>query len=424
MMTTQANLVNPPSLGVGKMVGALLMITRHRLNENNGGANASKGFIRCFEALYDNCSLIYPAFDSEASFISEKWKRYPCHDRRSRVRKGFDCYRGVLSLITTFAKEHMKTHHYDVVVIDHSFIGLTLARTVKESGARLVTIHHNVEQDYQRDNRKEYSLAFRLPYIHFAQKAERECLSYSDLNLTVTDKDAATFQSWYPQRDLHLRHWGIFDHRPIANKTFAPRQRSLSFVITGSLCFVQSLHPIMAFVARYWPLILQHYPQARLTIAGRNPTEQLTVFCSQQTGITVIPNPEDMAAVVSQADYYICPIDAGSGLKLRVMDGLKQGLPVICHEVSAAGYERLQQNGCLFVYGDEQTFVDSLHKMLSSSVQPDTIYHTFRDCFSVETGISRLADLLNHEFHDFYYKSRIPWIAQNTLTADASQEDK
>lgn len=376
----------------------LLLITRHRLNENNGGANASKGFVHCFAALFNDCSLIYPAFNGDTSpFIPAKCKLYPCHDHRSNIQKGLDCYRGVLSPLSAFTKKHLATHSYDIIVIDHSFIAASLVKAVKQTGATVITIHHNVERDFLRDNRHQFSLTFRLPYIHFAKKAEKDCLLYSDINLSVTAKDEAVFRSWHTKENLHLHQWGIFDYRPIADKQFIERAKGLTFVMTGSLSFIQSLYPILDFIYRYWPLLLEEYPDAKLLIAGRNPAKHLQEECEKQQGITLIPNPEDIASVVSQADYYICPINAGSGMKLRVMDGLRQGLPVLCHQESSAGYERLISSHCLFTYHDESSFSSALHCMLSSKVTHEYIYQSFRKNFSIEFGTDCLREILSKE---------------------------
>ena len=374
----------------------LLIITRHRLNENNGGANASKGFIGCFAALFDDCSIIYPDFDGPERFIPSSFKRYPCHDSRSNVRKGLDMYGGVVSKLSSFARHHLAKNRYDVIVIDHSFIGASLIKHLKAANACIITIHHNVERDFLNDNRKQYALSYRLPYLYFGKKAERDCLRLSNLNLTVTEDDAAEFRSWNICPTESIYHWGIFDYRPIPARAFTfnkvPEAR---FIITGSLNFAQSLYPILEFVHRYWPLIKKAIPTAQLMIAGRKPAQKLQDECQRQQGITIIPNPADMGALVANADYYICPINAGSGLKLRLWDGLKQGLPVLCHQVSAAGYEHMQSRGALFTYHDEASFTAALHDMLHAAPSPESVYDAFKDSFSMDAGIEKLQKILD-----------------------------
>jgi len=371
----------------------LLFITHHKLDDNNGGANASKGFLLCFARLFDDCTLICHTMDTTSpSFIPPNVRYLPMQDSRTKLRKLFDMYRGAISGHYYFVRQHLRHNRYDVVVVDHTFTGAGLSAFIKSTGASLITIHHNVERDYLRDNSREKPLLYRYPFLYYCRKAERDCLRHSDINLTVTRHDARTFRSWAP--DACICHWGIFEYRPIAEKTFPASTRGQTFIITGSLNFEQSLRPVMAFLRRYWPLVLQAMPGARLLIAGRNPSALLQAACEATHGVSLIANPADMQAVVSTADYYVCPIHAGSGLKLRIFDGLKAGLPVLCHQVAAAGYEALAAKGCLFSYTDEHSFSLALHQLTLADIAPQTVYQTFRDTFSMAAGLSRLSAIL------------------------------
>ena len=373
----------------------LLFITHHKLDENNGGCNAAKGFLHCFSQLFDDCSVICHKIDHTSPYIPSGVEYYPMQDNRSKPRKLIDMYRGAISGHYYFVREHLRSHHYDIVVIDHTFTGAGLSKYIKQTGARLITIHHNVERDYLRDNGKEKPLPYRLPFLYYCRKSERDCLQYSDVNLTVTERDAETFRSWYP--GIHVYKWGIFEYRDIPQKAFPQRTKEHTFVITGSLYFEQSLRPILSFIIHYWPLVLKEIPKARLIIAGRNPSTQLQKACLSDDSITLIANPDDMGAVVSTANYYICPISAGSGLKLRILDGLRQGLPVICHEIAAAGYESLAAGGCLFSYSDEGSFIEALHSMTASCSSPQQVYQLYNDSFSLESGVARLTNILQQE---------------------------
>ncbi len=373
----------------------LLIITSHKLNENNGGSNGSKGFIHCFAALFDDCSIIYPDIKETSPFIPTKFKLFPMHDHRCKVRKFFDMYRGVISGLYYCVIDHLKHHHYDVIVIDHTFTGAGLSKHIKATGATLITIHHNVERDYLRDNGTERPIFYRFPFLYFSKKSERECLQNSDVNLTVTQRDAQTFQSWYPH--IHLYNWGNFEYLPIVDKTFERKKKGSTFAITGSLCFKQSLQPILDFIQRYWPLLLEVYPTAELLIAGRDPAPLLRKTCDQNEHITIIANPEHIEDVVRRADYYICPICSGSGRKLRIIDGLRQGLPILCHRVSDSGYESLAAQHCLFSYHDEKSFIKALQQMMNAQPSADTVYQTYRESFSLQKGQQRLKDILQQE---------------------------
>ena len=373
----------------------ILIATYHRLDENTGGSNGSKGFIHCFANLFDDCSIVCQAFDNKSQLIPSTYKIHPYRECRNKIQLAIDIYRGVIFGLYYALKEHLETHQYDIIVIDHSIVGAAIVRDIKATGAKIITIHHNVERDYLDANAKQFSLTYRLPYLYYAKKAERDCLRMSDVNLTVTEHDARVFRSWYS--DVHVYNWGNFEYRPIPDKVFTKRTKEKTFVITGSLDFQQSLLPIMEFIHRYWPLVRQAYPQAQLLIAGRQPAEKLQATCAQTEGITLVPNPDDIAAVVAKANYYLCPIFTGSGRKLRILDGLKQGLPVLCHAVSSSGYESISDCGCMFTYTDEQSFTSALQQMLTADIQPQQVYQAFKDTFSISNGTVRLRHILQQE---------------------------
>ena len=374
------------------MIKRLLYITHHQLDQNNGGCNASKGFLQAFASLCETGTVMCHDMVDASTYIPQNMTFMPLRDHRNKVQKMVDMYRGRINGYYYFVREHLREHHYDVVVIDHSFSGAGLPAFIKRTGAKLITIHHNVERDYLRDNSQEKPLFYRFPFLHYAKQAEMECLQYSDVNLTVTEHDAKVFRKWYPES--RIQHWGIFEYQTLAQPVFEPQSKGQVFVISGSLYFEQSLRPIIDFVKRYWPLVLEALPEARLIIPGRNPSAALTDLCSETESITIIPNPENIGEIVRKADYYICPIFAGSGLKLRIFDGLKQGLPVICHEVAANGYERIAAQGCLFTYHDTCSFAESLHYLVTTTVTAEQVFKAFQDMFSLEAGKALLEEIL------------------------------
>lgn len=47
-------------------------------------------------------------------------------------------------------------------------------------------------------------------------------------------------------------------------------------------------------------------------------------------------------------------------MKLRVMDGLRNGLPVIAHKVSARGYGEFEKKGILIKFDTEEQFAQAI----------------------------------------------------------------
>lgn len=372
----------------------LLFITRHYLDDNNGGANATKGFIHTFASAFGALDLIYPEHDDVdcSSYVPSSCVLYPCYDKRSKMMKVVDMYRGRVHRFTDFVKQHLNSHQYEIIVIDHSILAATLIEAIKQTNAKIITIHHNVEKNYLKDN--EPSIIYRYPYDYFCKKAEIDALLNSDINLTLTDRDAETFKSWFPEKNLHQHNIGICEYRQLTEPQYNNDNNTNTFIITGSLCFKQSLLPIMDFLSNYYPLLKAQCPTAKLIIAGRNPSEELKQKCASDSSIELIANPENMNEVVQRANYYVCPINAGSGIKLRILDGLKQGLPVIAHEVASRGYDYVESAGCLFPYHDKATFNTALTSLLNSKSSKSHVFNTFKHVFSLDACVVRLKEIV------------------------------
>lgn len=376
----------------------VLFLTRHYLDENNGGSNCTKANLRAIGELYDDVTLIYPEHTGGDStdFIPKGVKPIPCYDNRKRWQKGLDVYRGRLHRAIVFVKRHLAENKYDIVVVDHSIVANGIMKTLSRTGAKIITIHHNNESEYIKDNLPSW--LYRIPFVHYVKKAEREALLLSNINVTLTEHDAQTFRDWYPDRDIHCHNMGTYQWQDIPKTIEDDGVRQCrTFAITGSLNFFQAQKPIIEFIDRYYPVLLRKVPEARLIVAGRNPSQGVVEVCNRYDSIELIPNPEDIGAVIRQADIYICPIYTGSGVKLRVMDGLKLGIPIIGHRIAANGYEAIKDDGYFFDYYDEDSFEKSLDAISKLKYNRQEVYDSFFRYFSFQAGKERLRLILNKE---------------------------
>ncbi len=373
----------------------ILIITNHYMDDNNGGANCSKAYIRAFSEIYPNCTLLYPGrkISKGTCFIPHGIKAIPLYDSRSKIRKGLDIFRGVLTRMPRQVKAHLKKNNYDIIVIDHSVVGGGIADFLKLIQSNIVTIHHNDEVQYLKDNKP--NILYRIPKFYFASKAENDMLSISSLNISLSEHDAQTFRKRFSSKNIIVQNVGTFLFENLNDVLDnANSIKGRTFAITGSLYFPQSVTPIVEFIKRFYPLLLQIIPEAKLIVAGRNPTNVVKEMCSLYPSINLIENPENMQDVIKKADYYICPINMGSGVKLRVMDGLRQGLPVIAHDVSTNGYEHILKDGYMFSYHDEVTFKHAIEQLLNADISPNDVYKSFYSYYSYKAGKERLSTLL------------------------------
>ena len=374
----------------------VLFITDHYIDKNIGSSKGSRGFIKVFSEIYKDVTFIYPDYEGSdiEQYIPLGVKKIPCIDNRNLVKKGIDYYRGRLHRFCDIVRRHLKKHKYEIIVIDHSHIWSSLTDAFVSSGAKLITIHHNVEKDYVRDNPVSFYL--RIPYQYFSIKAEKDAVMNSNVNLTHTGKDKDDLMKMFPNAKGGFYHLGAFDYNMVdynPSKVADPN----TFIITGVLSTRQSTIPIVDFVNHYWPIVIEEKPKAKLIIAGRKPTDLIKKACSSNPSILLVADPEDMTEYLDEAKYYICPINLGSGQKTRISDGLRKGMPVLCHEVSIYGYETIFKAGYINTYHDVQSFRSSLRKVIMTEYDSKEIFREYSNFFSLESSVIRLKKILSEE---------------------------
>lgn len=377
----------------------ILFITHHYLSSNGGGSFASRAYINSFAECADSMTLLYPKNDKEDVFdsINSKIVQIPVTYDIPKVCKLFDLIIGRVHRYYDVVPKMLEAESYDVVVFDNSKTSYRLIDIAHRHNCKTIVINHNFEYEYVRDNAKGL---LRNIELYWTRQYEREAAQKSDLNLTLTKQDLKSLCNLYRNgNNDNFRYLGVFEYekrehviRNIKNKQESTSQKC--FAITGSLGAVQTVKSLVEWTESYFPVLKEVYPEAKIIVAGKNPGKKIIDLC-EKYGIELIPSPESMDSVLLNVDYYICPISKGGGMKLRVMDGLRMGIPVIAHSVSVRGYERFLDECCLFEYNSKESFRRVLIDMKGIRFCKQFILDCYVRCFSLETGIQHVDEILS-----------------------------
>jgi len=383
----------------------VLFFTHHYLDDNSGGSFASRAYINAFTEIADSCMLMYPDRGIPIKdFIHKNCILKGIPNRRNNIQKVIDIYKGKIHRYSDIMISQVEEFKPDIVVFDNSRTTAGMLNEVKKTGVKTITIHHNYEMEYYSGTKP--SIAWRIPFMYYMEKAERTAVQKSDLNLTLTDEDIKLLQVHYDtQKRKKIVKLGSFesviDSMSINSgdkDTTKKTGKTLYFVITGTLGSYQTEMSVIPFLENEYPELLKLIPESKLIIAGRNPSDKMIDVCLKYPSIELIANPESMMEIMACADVYICPTCVGGGLKLRIMDGLKAGLPILTHVVSARGYEEFQNANCLFSYENTDSFRISLKRLISEkdkgNLDPKTIKDLYNSIFSFEAGVKRLGGIL------------------------------
>lgn len=376
----------------------ILFITHHYLSGVGGSVFASRAFINVFSELFQgNMTLLYPASSSHGiEGIDHRVESIPVYDNSTKIQNRVNLLTGRVHRFRKSIINILSERKYDIVVFDNSRVSYKMIDIVHGYDTMVVTIHHNCELEYIRDNSSRLSRPFNLLWT---KKYEGEAARKSDLSLVLTPEDKVLLIEKYrlqPKASKKIQIFGVFESEckklPEIQVSQNPKPVK-KFIITGNLGDVQSNRSILQWLKIYYPILMRVIPDVKLTIAGKNPTNELICQCGI-LGIELIPSPPSMQPLLERSDCYICPTSLGGGLKLRIMDGLKNGLPVITHAVSARGYHNFVAEGMVCPYSSEAEFISSCERIKSVNFSKKDIQNLYKRNFSFQSGLEKLRAIL------------------------------
>lgn len=90
-------------------------------------------------------------------------------------------------------------------------------------------------------------------------------------------------------------------------------------------------------VEQILPRVAAEVPDVRLIIAGRRPNRDLVRLAERKPAFTLVPDPVEMQPLFEQATVVAVPLQAATGSRLKILQALATGRPVVSTPLGAAG---------------------------------------------------------------------------------------
>lgn len=122
--------------------------------------------------------------------------------------------------------------------------------------------------------------------------------------------------------------------------------------LIGSMHWEPSRSAAERLITRIWPMVKQEFPSAKLLIAGWNAGKYLQKF-SSRSDLTLAENLAHPSDFFSQVAVMVYAPARGSGMKVKVMEAMAYGVPVVTTWEGVEGMD--YQNGleCWVAESDE-----------------------------------------------------------------------
>lgn len=109
-----------------------------------------------------------------------------------------------------------------------------------------------------------------------------------------------------------------------------------SLVFNGSLTYDANYDAMQVFLSSVWPQLRQEIPSISLTITGSVADVDLTGL-ALDSGVSLSGFVEDVRPLVAGAAVCVAPIRQGGGTRLKILEAMALGTPVVATSKAAEG---------------------------------------------------------------------------------------
>jgi glycosyltransferase involved in cell wall biosynthesis len=244
-------------------------------------------------------------------------------------------------------------------------------------GAPWLVVAHNVESLIWQRYRETETHPLKRWYIgrqwrKFA-RFERWALSAAQRAVAVSSEDATRMRVDFGAKRVAIVENGVdTSYFQRTGEDRVPGQ----MVFLGSLDWRPNLDAVRLLLERIFPEVRKREPAARLCVVGRHPPEWLYRETILRPGVELHADLPDVRPFLTQSSVMVVPLRIGGGSRLKILEALACGLPVVSTRVGAEGL-------CL-TPGEHLEVVDGVEQMAEALVR--CLRDPNRACAMAEAG--------------------------------------
>jgi glycosyltransferase involved in cell wall biosynthesis len=270
---------------------------------------------------------------------------------------------------------------YDVVHADQTSMAYyaLYTRDAHAGGRRPATVldQHNalflvVERQAAYERNRLRRLIWQREARQLADYEASLCLAFDEI-MTVTEEDRRVLLGLLPQASAEERE-GHITAVPIC---VDPEQQPLiermdqgpRILHLGTMFWPPNIEGVLWFAQAILPHVLHEVPNARFTIAGKNPPPEVQALGEAASPLAshievtgFVPDPEILLAT---SRVFVVPLLAGGGMRVKILDGWQWGLPIVSTTIGAEGI--LTEPGANILLADEpEAFAAAVVRVLQN----------------------------------------------------------
>ncbi len=206
------------------------------------------------------------------------------------------------------------------------------------TAARRVIMAHNVESQIWQRYYETESHPLKRWYIgkqwRKFERFEQKVFAEADRVIAVSDEDAKLIAERFISRHVDVVDNGV------DTEYFQPQREQRdpdTILFLGSLEWRPNLDAVGQLLDHIFPAVRAALPNARLCVVGRNPSAALQRRVADIPRVELHANVPDVRPFLARSAVMAVPLRIGGGSRLKILEALAAGVPVVSTRVGAEG---------------------------------------------------------------------------------------
>lgn len=286
-------------------------------------------------------------------------------------------------------KTLLDNNKIDIMVVNHpSMLCYTLNKEVPTVLLESFALSEIALTEYKME-RNWCKKIIRLLYYY---QTRNYANAYEGINLLIavstTQKDS--IKSHCPDADIAILPGGAdTDYLRIVE----PETEFPSLAITGTMSGAINKTAVLYFYNEIYPLIKERIPQVKLYIVGSNPEKEI-LRLSADKSVIVTGYVNDLRPYLSRAWVVVAPLQEGFGVKIRVLQAMAVGKPIVSTSMGATGIS-VSPGENIILADEPREFADRVIELLNDKQLRQEIGSRARLLMETEHSWENLTDKLN-----------------------------
>lgn len=259
--------------------------------------------------------------------------------------------------------ELVARERFDVLQVEETLLAPYATSLPRGSDAKTLLVFHNIHfVQAARIARLERSRRLRLwrsANARMMRTYEPAIAARFDRSVAVSQVDRALLLEAAPGLTVDVLPNGV-DTVALRPLPEPPDRRALVFV--GTLNYRPCIDAVQWLAREILPILRRQFADLDLWIVGKEPAQD--VLALEQEGVFVTGHVEDVTPYYRRAAVAVVPLRAGGGSRLKILEAMALGRPVVSTTIGAEGLE--VANGTEILLADEaEPFAVAIARLLT-----------------------------------------------------------